>query len=256
MLNSLPPILPETATEPSSPMSDVETRQPIFTGLSSRSTDPREARLEAVESHRYLMAKSLFDCREYDRCAAVFLPPARLEIRLDDAVAAKNAGSKRSHKSPTHSSAGHGHQPRDSRPFGTGDLDDLPVMSEKALFLTLYAKYLSGEKRKDEESEMILGPADGGSTFNRELVDITRLLRHKLEQLEMNGDDSKVWLQYLYGIVLAKGRSLDEARKWLLKSVSGYEFNWGAWQELGSLVGTIDEVSVNKYSHATGTENC
>ena len=36
--------------------------------------DPTEARLEAREAHKFLLAKTYFDCREYDRCAAVFLP--------------------------------------------------------------------------------------------------------------------------------------------------------------------------------------
>ena len=36
--------------------------------------DPEEAALEAKELNKYLLAKSFFDCREFDRCAAVFLP--------------------------------------------------------------------------------------------------------------------------------------------------------------------------------------
>src|ERR1700722_1620663 len=36
--------------------------------------DPDEALLETKEINQYLLAKSFFDCREYDRCAAVFLP--------------------------------------------------------------------------------------------------------------------------------------------------------------------------------------
>lgn len=41
-------------------------------------TDPDEAILEMKEISNYLLAKSLFDCREYDRCAAVFLPESTL----------------------------------------------------------------------------------------------------------------------------------------------------------------------------------
>jgi len=51
------------------------------------------------------------------------------------------------------------------------------------------------------------------------------------------------WLEYLHGIVLAKGKNFEEAKKWFIKSVHAYSFNWGAWLELGLLLGTIDEVS-------------
>ena len=37
-------------------------------------SDPEEARLESEEVSKYLLAKSYFDCREYDRCAAVLCP--------------------------------------------------------------------------------------------------------------------------------------------------------------------------------------
>lgn len=219
-------------------MSDVETSLPTAPGIISRNESAREARLEAAEAHKYLMAKSFFDCREYDRCAAVFLPPSQLNTPLADSSSSTSFTSKP--KKPASSANGKGRAPRVTGPVHT---DELPVMSQKALFLALYAKYMSGEKRKDEESEMILGPADGGATMNRELVDITRLLKRRLKQLEERREDGQGWLQYLYGIVLAKGKSTEEAKRWLLKSVSMYAYNWGAWQELGSLVGTVDEVS-------------
>ena len=59
---------------------------------------------------------------------------------------------------------------------------------------------MAGEKRKDEESEMILGPADSGATVNRELLG----LGQRLEELvsERSGHDgdtssSQGWLEYL-----------------------------------------------------------
>ncbi|KAG9537398.1 hypothetical protein KCU79_g20698, partial [Aureobasidium melanogenum] len=38
------------------------------------SQDSHEARLERREYPKFLMAKSFFDCREFDRCAATLLP--------------------------------------------------------------------------------------------------------------------------------------------------------------------------------------
>jgi len=118
---------------------------------------------------------------------------------------------------------------------------DLPRLSQKALFLALYAKYMSGEKAKDEEAEMILGPTDQGAAINKELVAIT----HGLEMYfssRVPEDYSGGWLEYLYGIVLAKGKNEDDSKRWLLRSVLISPYNWGAWLELSSLIGTVDEV--------------
>jgi len=118
------------------------------------------------------------------------------------------------------------------------------ALSQKALFLALYAKYLSGEKRKDEESEMILGPADGGVTVNRELNGIATILEQYFGEREARAKNGGGWLEYLYGIVLAKGKNEELAKEWLIRSVNIYPFNWGAWQELANLLNTIEDVSV------------
>lgn len=200
----------------------------------SRNVDAREARLEAAEVQKYLMAKSFFDCREYDRCASVFLPTTLPKGQLpshDPAV--KSPGQKPS-------------RPRISTaPPGPGSLEmpsGFPHLSQKALFLSLYAKYMAGEKRRDEETEMLLGPADSGAALNRELVGITQALGARIEIQEARGEAGQGWLEYLYGIVLAKGKNDDEARIWLLKSVNLEPYNWGAWQELMCLIANIDEV--------------
>ena len=103
---------------------------------------------------------------------------------------------------------------------------------------------MSGEKRKDEESEMILGPADGGSTVNKELVGLSRSLEGWFADREAKGlvGSNQGWLEYLYGMVLAKGKSEDAAKRWLLASVRRYSYNWGAWLELGALFGNLEEV--------------
>lgn len=105
---------------------------------------------------------------------------------------------------------------------------------------------MAGEKRRDEESETILGPQDGAKTANRELLSIQQRLKAWFDQqAQANiGTISQGWLEYLYGIVLAKQKNDKEAKEYLIRSVTIYQFNWGAWQELGDLINTVADVSL------------
>jgi len=229
MLNSLPePITKSAQDGGDSAMHDdglsTDQGEDIMTVLSPQ-TDSREARLEAAELSKYLMAKTYFDCREYDRCAAVFLPM----ILPKGEIASTKPKPEDKRTQSSHATA-------------EIILDGAPHLSQKALFLALYARYMAGEKRKDEESETILGPSDGVLTINRELSSIQQQLKVRFQIQNKRGDNPQGWLEYLYGIVLAKQKSLEEAKSWLLRSVSYYQYNWSAWQELGDLVGTVHEV--------------
>ena len=205
--------------------------------LSSTSyDDPKEAALVANEAHKYLLAKAYFDTREYDRCAAVFLPVAspagglavyeRSKGRTPISTPQKPKGKSKFNQKPA------------SNPF--------PQLSQKSLFLALYARYIAGEKRKDEESEMVLGPADGGQTTNRELPALARSLEayfiFKAES-DPEGKYSQGWLEYLYGVVLAKSKHEAAAQHWLLQSVRLNPYHWGAWEELSSLLSNVDDLS-------------
>lgn len=199
--------------------------------------DPEEARLEAREMSKFLLAKSYFDCKEYDRCAAVLIP----ENLPSMPVAArptpeKGSTGKGKARAPVPSSP-----PSGKAVSGHG----MPHLSQRATFLALYARYLAGEKRKEEDSEMILGPADGGTTVNRELGGLAQ----KLEVLcteRLEGDNapgaSQGWLEFLYGVVLAKEKNDEEAKRWLIRSVGLYPHNWSAWQELAGLVGSVEDL--------------
>lgn len=237
MLDSLLPIN-EYDTDPDSPMGLADAL-PMPSNPYLRPQDPLEARLEAQEAHKYLLAKTYFDTREYDRCAAVFLPPTMPHVPLS--TTSPNAKSKQPltpQKGKSRMSAFGGVKE------GTSTRNPYPALSQKSLFLALYAKYISGEKRKDEETEMILGPADGGLAANRELPDLARGLEGWLTERREKGMEGRNqgWLEYLYGVILLKGRNEEEAKKWLIKSVHLNPFHWGAWQELNDLLTSTEDV--------------
>ena len=186
----------------------------------------QEAYLETRERHKYLLAQSFFNCKEFDRCAAVFLPNPVPRGPVPSPAPSKG---KASDKGKSHEAGGNGS-------VGKNEL------SQKSFFLALYAKYMSGEKLKDEESEMILGPHDGGVAVNKELTAISQALEHWFSK-QPDGIDSQGWLEYLYGMVLAKGKNEEHAKKWLIKSVHSYPYNWGAWEELSKLIETADELT-------------
>ncbi|KAG9570379.1 TPR-like protein, partial [Aureobasidium melanogenum] len=119
------------------------------------SQDSHEARLERREYPKFLMAKSFFDCREFDRCAATLLPSL-----VPQQPVTRNATNPAAN-------------PKSKPPVS---LPGLPQLSQRSLFLALYAKYMAGEKRKEEDSEMILGPTDGSVTLNKELSRISSIL--------------------------------------------------------------------------------
>lgn len=153
--------------------------------------DPEEAQLEAREINQYLLAKSFFDCREFERCAAVFLPDTILSGILSTASTKLSQG--------TSTPMGKGKARASSRTSTT--VGAIPRLSQKSLFLALYAKYMSGEKKKDEDSEMVMGPHDGGNVVNKQLVVISRFLEawfreHSTENGEVVG--SQGWLEYLF----------------------------------------------------------
>ena len=154
--------------------------------------DPEEAQLEAKEINRYLLAKSFFDCREFDRCAAVFLP----DTVLSGIISASTKGSQ---NAGTPKGKGKGKAPASDRNSMVQPMD-IPRLSQKSLFLALYAKFMSGEKKKDEDSEMVMGPHDGGNTVNKQLVVISRFLENWFRERTMESGEvigSQGWLEYL-----------------------------------------------------------
>ncbi|KAK4544197.1 hypothetical protein LTR36_004407 [Oleoguttula mirabilis] len=221
---------------------DLDDDDDVPAPLQSTNPDRKEARLETKELPRYLVAKAFFDCREYDRCAAVFLPPQiphttpapqiTSPTKLTVSMTPQKISSGRSTSKPGLYAA---------RPQAPA----LPKkLSQKSLFLALYARYLSGEKRKSEDSETILGPADGPVTANKEVSGILAVLEKHFNARGGIQDlgNSQGWLDYLYGIVLLKAKSENLAKQWLLRSVNLQPYNWSAWLDLASLLGSPEEL--------------
>ncbi|KAI0169601.1 anaphase-promoting complex subunit CDC23 [Hypoxylon sp. FL1284] len=199
--------------------------------------DPEEAALEAKEINRYLLAKSLFDCREYDRCAAVFLP----DSTLSGVVTAKEPNNT------TPKGKGKGKATATNPRSRTSAGESLPQISQRSLFLALYAKYLSGEKSKDEDAEMVMGPQDIGTCINKQLLIVSRILESWFEQRRTDDSDeiegSQGWLEYLYGMVLAKEKNDELALYWLVRSVHLCPMNWGCWLEMTALISRVEDLN-------------
>ncbi|KAK5662773.1 hypothetical protein OQA88_6181 [Cercophora sp. LCS_1] len=197
---------------------------PVF----SPSPDPDEAALEAQELNKYLLAKSFFDCKEFDRCAAVFLP----ESVLAGLLSQKSSGGSDPRGKEKDSAASSARQP-------------LPNISQKSLFLALYAKVISGEKRKDEDSEMIMGPHDLGTVVNKQLLNVGRFLSRWFEERRAAEEEPPTdgFLEYLYGMVLVKEKNDSAALEYLMRSVHAFPWNWGCWLEITNLIHRVEQLN-------------
>ncbi|GKT77749.1 20S cyclosome subunit [Colletotrichum tofieldiae] len=178
--------IPEPSIDAAIADADAQYVPTVFTA----NADPEEALLEAKEINKYLLAKTLFDSREFDRCAAVFLPDSVLSGVLSSNPEGVSGTSKGKGKT-----RGEAETTR-----AAGSSTELPRLSQKSLFLALYAKFMSGEKRKDEDSEMVMGPQDLGNIVNKQLNAVSRFLSNWFD--ERTTDDGEVlgsqgWLEYL-----------------------------------------------------------
>ncbi|OBT51968.1 hypothetical protein VE04_07367 [Pseudogymnoascus sp. 24MN13] len=197
------------------PDDDLDPDSTSFADVFNPQTDPVELRFERNELPKYLMAKALFDCHEPRRCASVFLSADSSEHTIPLRNDVLNVT--------------HGTRP--------GSLYE--KTSQKGLFLASYALLIAGEKEKTEELSHILGPLDTGAIVNKQLAPLKHMLEAWFDQAQREAPGhrpSQGWLEYLYGIVLAKDRNHDLAILWFLKSVLLYPWNWGAWLELSSLI--------------------
>ncbi|GMG19901.1 unnamed protein product [Ambrosiozyma monospora] len=109
--------------------------------------------------------------------------------------------------------------------------------SPKSLFLKLYAMYLSGEKKKNDESG-ILGQQDG-KCKNSKLTDILTQLDQYKKTLPSKLQDP--FLLYLNGLVAYKSNQTTVAQELFYQSLTIYPFNWSCWSELISSLASFSE---------------
>lgn len=110
--------------------------------------------------------------------------------------------------------------------------------SPQALFLRLYALYLAGEKRREEEAMEVADPAEKCQVKNAELKGIEELLvaLHRKGALDGLG-------LYLYGITLRGLELNEEARQVLLQSVFAFPCNWSAWLDLIAVSSDLNDMA-------------
>lgn len=103
-----------------------------------------------------------------------------------------------------------------------------------ARFLRMYALFLAGEKRKEEERQEL---ADWTEPVNMELD----ALREQFLALRVKGKlDAHLW--YLFAVVLKHMRMDKQAVYAFEQSLSMFPYNWGAWLEFAPLCENADVV--------------
>ncbi|KAG9490592.1 cell division cycle protein 23 homolog isoform X3 [Eleutherodactylus coqui] len=103
--------------------------------------------------------------------------------------------------------------------------------SQKAYFLYMYSRYLSGEKRKDDETVDSLGPLEKGQVKNEALRELRVELSKKHKARELDG-----FSLYLYGVVLRKLDLVKEALDVFVEATHVLPLHWGTWLELCNLI--------------------
>ncbi|GAB7351108.1 hypothetical protein MBLNU459_g1572t1 [Dothideomycetes sp. NU459] len=81
--------------------------------------------------------------------------------------------------------------------------------------------------------------------MNKELPSISSILEDYFDRSDTRegSQQSQGFLEYLYGIVLLKGKNEALAKTWLLRSVNIYPWNWGPWQELADMLSSSEELA-------------
>ncbi|CCH40638.1 Anaphase-promoting complex subunit 8 [Wickerhamomyces ciferrii] len=145
-----------------------------------------QIRLNSKDHDQFELAKTYFDCKEFDRCYTIL-------------------------KNSTNSNC---------------------------IFLKLYSLLISGDLKREQESEGALGSNDLNSS-NKSIPIILK----EIESL-FNKDKSykkNPFINYLYGITLLKQKSTSLAQDALITSLKQFPFNWSCWLELIHSISNIDE---------------
>lgn len=110
--------------------------------------------------------------------------------------------------------------------------------SEKAKFLHLYSRYMSGEKkRNDDMAESQIPGAEAGR--NQALKSLRSELQKDHLEKKLDG-----YALFLYGAVLKKLDMKKMAVDIFLEAIQAEPFHWGAWLELAVLIPDKDKLNL------------
>ncbi|GAX85404.1 hypothetical protein CEUSTIGMA_g12820.t1 [Chlamydomonas eustigma] len=117
------------------------------------------------------------------------------------------------------------------------------VPGPAAQFLRLYAAYLAGEKKKNQE-RMDQGGFLGANLqcVNPDLDELEICLEQISKDHAEEGLATDPFILYLHGLVLLERRQTQAATKMLVQSVNAYPCNWSAWQALRYLCNSLNAV--------------
>lgn len=126
-------------------------------------------------------------------------------------------------------------------------------VSGDALFLRLYAMYLSIDKKATEDTDgtinylHVQSMLKEGSTERPETVEELNSNLGKIMgdiDLYHEKNDENAHLQFLAGIIYNKKKKHSMAQQRLFSSVKLFPYNWSCWQELIATIPTFEEAQV------------
>lgn len=106
---------------------------------------------------------------------------------------------------------------------------------QRLYFLRSYAKYMLGEKRKEQELLEVTDPLEKSNAKNDQLQD----LRTEMSDLK-NSIGLDAFNLYLLGIIYKASGILDKARDVFVEALNAYPYIWSAWVDLAILCKDCD----------------
>ena len=103
-----------------------------------------------------------------------------------------------------------------------------------AFFLSSYASYLVGEKRKEEEILESNNQLEKSQIVNEKLQELMDNINKREKEIKNNELDG--FHYYIKGIILRELNRDKESIESLIKSVNIFPYNWSAWRSLSELV--------------------
>lgn len=178
--------------------------------------------LSAQEYDLYLLASTLFDCKEFDRCAFYLKSVTNPCLKFLKLYSEYLSWDKKSR----------------------GNMEDVLTTGKPPKHMIRVSSH-SGEN--DASRGPHSGASEGMSLGDEQQADssaIMKELNSYLEAVKTREKDSGLGvslLYYLKGVILKQDDNKSEATSCFLRSLSGYSFNWTCWVELLNCLSRSDE---------------